>query len=266
MGPMGFMAARFIVAIIVLIPFAVPHFKFITWSEYVAGSVLGMVLSLSYIFQTIGLETTTSGKTAFITSLNIIFVPMFGMMFFAKRPLLKDRVGVLLALVGFGLLSLNGKDLRVESGDLWVLACAVLYAVQVLLVDRYARAFHPFRVNFVQMLSAGAVCIVGALIFETNDWDGARRVGVPILLTAVFATAYPFVGQMYAQRKCSPTVAALILSLEALFAVLFGFLIDHEVLPPRELLGCAIILAAVFVVLSPSNLPQRRRQIQGSHK
>lgn len=254
--PMTFMSVRFVIALALIILIRPTALAKCNRVEWLAGSGLGVCLGLGYIVQTIGLTMTTSGKTGFLTSLNIVLVPILGALFLSRKVMTKEKIGVALAVIGFGFLSLRPNDLGFKEGDLWVLACAFFYALQILGIDKYVRQVNPYRLNLTQIIVATIICSIGAFVFEDFRWYEAGFVWWPIIFTAVFATAYPFISQVYAQRVATPSTAALLLSLEAIFATFFGWLLDGELLSGQEYLGCCLVFIASLFVLFPN--PQRR--------
>lgn len=251
MSPLAFLFGRFAIAAVLLFLLNPRSVFFTRPSEWMIGILLGLCLSLAYITQTVGLATTSSGKTGFITSLNIVFVPLLSSLVFKKFVSIKDRVAIGFALLGFSLISLRSVSGGISTGDLWILICAILFAVQIVLIDQFTKDVNAYRVNFIQILTGTLVCGGGVLLFEGGDLGEYQKVWWPLLITGVFAVAYPFVAQIYAQRATTPTAAALLMSLEAVFAVLFGWMWHQEILSFQEYVGCLVIFMATLLLLKP---------------
>lgn len=243
-GPATFIAWRFVVATLVLLVLFARRMRGLQRVEIGVGIMLGVWLGLGYVLQTTGLQTTTTGKTGFITGMNVVIVPILSAIFFRKLPGWKTMLGILVAVAGMGFLSLDA-NLRLQPGDLWVLGGAVAYALHILSVSEFAASHDPVRVAIIQ-LAAGAVLTAGAaFIFEEPSLSLPISTWGAILFTGVVATALVFSTQIAVQRYTTSTHAALILSLESPFAALFGWLLAGEVLGSRELLGCALIMAGI---------------------
>ncbi|MCB0405811.1 MAG: DMT family transporter [Bdellovibrionales bacterium] len=248
-GPSTFIAYRFTAATLLFAVFlaSLGRWRRPTAFEWKAGLVMGVANGLGFLFQTIGLQFTSAGKAGFITGLYIIFVPLL------SAPLLKQRVapfqwlGVGIATVGLGALSMNA-EWRFSPGDLWVMGCAVLFALQVLAVSRYAPGQDPAVLTFVQFIVVAAIAWVPALLTEWPPLAQPLATWGVIAFTAVFATVIAFFIQMWAQPHTSATAAALIMALEAVFAAIGGWIWAGEQLTSRELFGCALMLTGMLLV------------------
>lgn len=217
--------------------------------EFIVGSLLtGLALFFSYVTQTLGLMTVTAGKAAFITGLYIVFVPV------ASRALLRtvpDRasvVGVALATIGLGLMSLK-LPIEIASGDFLVFLCAIGFTAQILLVDRYATSGPTLLFTAIQLLVTSLGSAIGALLVERPLAVPAGAWGA-ILFTAIAATSLAFLIQMTVQRYTTATHTALVFSAEPVFGALFAWIMAHEMLSGREIAGGVCILAGMLVAES----------------
>lgn len=208
---------------------------------YIGGTLTGIFLLFSYVTQTLGLVTVSAGKAAFITGLYVVMVPIASQFMSGSRPDLPSSVGVFLATVGLGLMSLK-LPFEVAPGDFLVFLCAVGFAVQILLVDAYSPHVDPVAFAAVQLLVVAAGAFLAALVLEWPLYVPDHAWGA-ILFTAIPATSIAFLVQTAMQRYTSPTHAALIFSAEPVFGALFAWLWAGEVLSLREIAG------AVFIVL-----------------
>ena len=210
------------------------------------GGVLGVLLFGGYALQTWGLEFTTPSRSAFITGLTVVFVPFAQLAVFRKRPQASALVGVGLAVVGLALLT--GVELGggVPRGDLLTLGCAFVYAFHIALTGKYAREAPATALVTVQLLVTAVlagVCVpLGpARLHSTPTFWGA------VVVTGVVASAVAISLQAWAQARTSPVRAALLFSLEPVFAAALSAALGQEVLSVREILGGAVIVVGVLV-------------------
>jgi len=244
--PLTFVAWRFWLAAIFLALLFHRRIAGLTRSEVLSGGLIGVWLALGYVFQTIGLQTTTSAKAGFITGLSVVIVPVLATFLLRRPPGRWATVGILAATVGLGLLSLD-ENLRVQSGDLWVLGCAFAFALHIVTVSHFAPRCDPIRLTIVQIAAVAALATGAAFVFETPTFDLPAGTWGAIAFTGVTATALAFGLQVYVQRFTTPSHTALLFSLEPVFAALFGWWLASEALGLKELIGCALILAAMLV-------------------
>ncbi len=262
--PFAFLAVRFAIAFLVLLPFFRREIRRGGASQVKHGLIIGVWLFVGYACQTLGLQWTTAGKAGFITGLSVVFVPLFAAVGLRQPPGRDSLLGVALATCGLALLTL-GDSLRPGPGDLLVLACAVSFAMHVITIARYGRdpgassgALATIQIGVTSLFSA-----VASLAFERPYWaelaagrtaSTAGRgflvlgaaVWQAILVTALLATAGAFLIQNIAQRHTTPTHTALILSMEPVFAALFAWLLAGEALGPRGAAGGALMLAGIL--------------------
>jgi drug/metabolite transporter (DMT)-like permease len=210
-----------------------------------AGAVVGLALFAGYGFQTVGLQYTTASNAGFITGLAVVLTPLLGGLVLRQPPGRWPLLGALLAAVGLGLLSLQ--RLEVRRGDALVFGCAVAFAAHILLLGRYAPRFSSYRLAVVQLATAGLLALVWAGIAGDLTVPASTEVWVALAITSVVASAGAFLIQTRAQRQVSPTRTAVILTMEPVFAGLFGFLLADERLSGRGWLGAGLILAGMLV-------------------
>lgn len=222
------------------------------------GAACGLLLGGATLLQQAGMQTASAGKAGFLTALYIVIVPVLGI-FLGRRPGLKVWMGVVLALVGAYLLSVKG-GAGIASGDLLVIASAVVFSLHILVIDSVPAGVDGVRLSCVQFLVAGAFALVLALFLETFTWRDILSAWVPLLYTGVVSSGVGYTLQILGQRTVSPTVASLILSLESVFAALAGWAILGQALSLRELFGCALVFVAVILAQLPS---KKGRAING---
>lgn len=226
------------------------------------GLMCGVALFTASASQQIGLKYTSAGKAGFITALYIVLVPVFSRIVFKNRTSLNTWIGVLFA--GAGLYFLCVKEgFSVSGGDMWVILCAFLFTVQILLIDRYADGTDSALVSMVQFFVSAVLAIPFMLIFENGvTIQQIRGAGLAILYTGIFSSAVGYTLQIVGQKSAeNPTVASLLMSLESLFAALFGWLILHETLSGKEFIGIGLMACAIVI----SQLPTGKKEAVQAH-
>ena len=211
-------------------------------ANFVAGSL-----------QQVGIVYTTAGKAGFITAMDIVIVPIL-LLFLKRRVGRATWIGIALASVGLYLLCIT-EAFTLELGDGLVMGCAVAYSFQILLIDHYAERTDPLKLSCLQFLLAGVLSGAAAFFFEPIQLQAILDCAVPILYVAILEVSIAFTLQVVGQRYTPPAIAALIMSLESVFAAVCGALFLHETMSGREIAGCAILFAA-FVI---SQLPDKKR-------
>ena len=239
-----FNAVRFILAVLILLPLAlrtkIPGKQ---WPWMIAA---GTVLFAASAFQQAGLLTTTAGNAGFITSLYVVIVPFVMLAGWRERPHWLSVLAVILAVVGAFLLSTAG-HFAVRAGDVLELSGALFWALHVVLLGKFAAKFEPISFSAGQLFFGSALNFAAAVFSEhpnvinTPSWWGAA------VYTAIFSLGLAYTLQIWGQKHTPPTDAAIILSLESVFAVVAGWIVLHEILSPIQGLGCLIILAAVIL-------------------
>lgn len=245
-GPLTFVAWRFILATAFLAALAGRRLRTLTRAEGIAGALAGLWLGGGYIFQTVGLQTTTTAKTGFITGLSVVIVPLLATALLRRPPGRGPVFGIVIATTGLALLTLN-RDLRIQTGDGWVLAGAFMFALQIVTIAHYSAQTNALRLAVVQLGAVAVLATGGAFAAETPSLDLPRATWGAIAFTGLVATALVFSVQTHVQRFTTPTHTALLFGLEPVFAALFGWWLAGEVLGPRQIIGCALILAGMLV-------------------
>ena len=243
-GPITFVFFRFLIASIiflVLFKFGMKNESKLRDSSLDYYSIiLGVIMVIGMLFQQIGLLYTTVARAGFVTSLYIIFVPLLGLFLSIKTDLL-TLIGIVVALMGFYLLA-NINPEEFLFGDLLMLASSVLWASHVLVISRIARLVSIVRVMTIQFVTVAVISGVLMLLYESWTINDLARAAYSLLFVAILSSCLGFSFQVLAQRKAPPSHSALILSTEAIFAALGGWLILNQNLSGLEIFGCLLIL------------------------
>lgn len=222
-----------------------------------SGMVLGLFLTLAMNLQQIGLIYTTPGKAGFITAFYIVLVPIF---LRVKGRRIKPIIwlAALLSFAGLFLLSIN-ESWSVGVGELLVFICAIVYTFHILLIERVSPYVNTVRLSAIQFAVAALLTSLLMVIFEAPRLSDILLAWRPLVFAGVFSSAVAYTLQIVGQRGLSAPVASLILSLEASFAVLAGWIILHHVLTPREALGSALMFLGVILAQLPGLIALRSR-------
>jgi len=223
----------------------------------IAGVCCGIPLFLASTLQQIGLVYTDAGKAAFLTSMYIVFIPIFGLFFKRKlTPIVPISVGI--AVVGLYCLSCVGVS-QIATGDWILIGCGIAYAIQITLVGELASDVDAIRLNCIQALICSVINAVIMLFTETPTVAGITGSIWPLCYSGFLSMGVAFSLQIMGQKKLETTPASLIMSLESVFAAIFGMLFLNEVMTFWEALGCVLMFTAV--ILSQIPFPQKKKQI-----
>lgn len=248
-----FNGLRFLLAALIVLPFAlrVRRTGSISWRgegrNWLWMIIAGVVLFSAAAFQQLGLLQTTAGHAGFITSLYVVFVPVLLFIFWREKPHGLSILAVLLAAAGAFLLSTGGKSLTPQPGDVLELLGALLWTLHVILLGKVASRYEPLAFSIGQFAVCGLLNIALGFIFERPGAADLRALIFPIVYTALFSVGIGYTLQVWAQRYTPPSDAALILSLEAVFAALSGWVFLDEYLSLLQIAGCALIFSAVLL-------------------
>lgn len=208
------------------------------------GLLAGAAIFLGSSFQQIGLVYTTAGKAGFITGLYVIFVPIIGL-FWRQRTGTGIWLGALLAVAGLYFLSIH-ENFSIALGDLLVLVCAFFFAVHVLVVGWLTHKLPSIPLAIMQFLVCSLLSFIAALWVEEFIWKDILDAAIPILYGGLFSVGIAYTLQVVAQKNAPSSHAAVILSLESVFAVLGGWMLLSETLSARGLLGCGLMLTGMI--------------------
>ncbi len=241
-----FNGARFLLAALLLLPL-VPRSAWSASGLWRWMFAAGLVLFIASALQQAGLQFTTAGNAGFLTTLYVVFVPLLAFLAWREKPHRMAWAAVPLALVGAYLLSTGGEAFRLMPGDGLEIAGALFWAVHVLVVGKAASRFHWIAFAVGQYFVSGALNLGVGLYVESLTTLFLPEVLLALLYTAIFSVAIGYTVQIWAQRHTPPGDAALLLSLEAVFAVLAGWLLLGELLSVPQIVGCGLIFLAVLL-------------------
>ena len=195
---------------------------------------------------------TDAGKAGFLTAMYIVFVPFLGL-FLGQKPGRNALLSLIPAIVGLYLLSCTSVS-GINKGDVLLLLCAVAFSVQILLIDRHCAGLDGLKLNCIQALVAAVLSVPWALLTETVDASRIASCWLPLGYAGVLSMGVAYTLQIVGQKRVAPSAAALLMSLESVFAALFGWLLLHETMTRAEELGCVLVFAAVVI----SQLPEKK--------
>jgi drug/metabolite transporter (DMT)-like permease len=222
-----------------------------------AGFTAGLILFAGSTLQQIGLIYTTAGKAAFITGLYIVIVPLLGL-FLKQRLNLNIGLGAILAALGLYYLSITDQ-FTIAQGDLFELVGALFWSVHILMIDRYSKIVDVLKLSFFQMVICSILSLTVAIFTEVIAWSTISQVLIPLLYGGIFSAGIAYTLQIVGQKNAKPAQAAIIFSMEAVFAAFGGYLILHEHLGIRGLTGCLLMLIGMLLPQLPKiNLFRKR--------
>ena len=249
-GPFTYNGVRFALGGLSLMPLLslktnkrrIPGWK--GWNILYFGALAGLALFLGSSFQQVGLLYTTAGNAGFITGLYVIIVPILGLIWRQKAGK-GVWLGAALAVIGMYFLSVQG-DFSINIGDLLVLVCALFFAIHVLIVGWLSPKFNSVRLSIIQFFTTALLSFIVALIYEEILWQDIVDAAIPIVYGGVFSAGVAYTLQVVAQKDAPSAHAAIILSLESVFAVLGGWMLLSEDVTIRVLVGCGLMLGGML--------------------
>ncbi len=215
------------------------------------GVPCGVFLCIASTLQTYGLQVTTTAKSGFLTALYIIFVAVIGV-FDGKKITLKIASGVALSVVGMYFLCLFGEEISFNWGDALTLLCAVFFAGQILLIDKFINDIDGVKLACTQFLTAGIINLIIMFIFEKPEMGNILSCTVPLLYSGIMSCGVAYTFQIIGQKYTDPTSASIIMSLESVFAALSGWVILNERMTAVQIFGCIFMFLAIILVQLPS--------------
>ncbi len=255
-GPFTFNAIRFALGGISLIPILLINKRKKSCRERIltissnkflvkAGIIAGIILFFGASFQQGGIVYTSAGIAGFLTGLYIVIVPIIGIAFNQKTTT-ATWLGAIIAVVGLYLLSIR-EDFTISLGDLLVLISALFWSLHVLVISKFSPKTDPIQLAFFQFMLCSVLSFITAIITEVSTIQSIYDALVPILYAGVVSVGIAYTLQVVAQQDAHPSNAAIIMSLESMFAVLGGWLLLNESIPLQGLIGCGLMLLGMFL-------------------
>ena len=228
----------------------------------IGGVCCGLALFTASYLQQTGIGMTTAGKAGFITALYIVIVPILGILT-GKKVGKVIWLCVLLAVAGFYLLCVK-EGFSIASGDLYVLACAFVFSLHIMIIDHFSpRAGNVVMMSAIQFLVVSLLSAVFMMIMESPSLEVIKGSFFQIAYAGILSSAVGYTLQIVAQRDADPAVASLIMSLESVFAALSGWIFLHEKLSFREFSGCALVFVAVILCVLFCGSDKKKEKSRG---
>jgi len=260
-SPMMFVAVRFTISTLILLPFAYKSFSGINRRSLIDGFNLGVLLFLGFVFQTIGLKYTTATKSAFITGTFVVFTPIFQTIIEKRFPSRANIAGILLVILGIIFLSSKGESVfdifyeigaSFNFGDFLTLLCAVFYALYIVYLDIISHRNEFKYLTFAQIavtavLGYAAASTFSALELEVIEFNLTDNLLLALAYTSILATAITLLLQTKYQKEVTPTRAGIIFSMEPIFAAVFAYIVLTEMLSYLGIIGCIFIFTGVLI-------------------
>lgn len=246
--PVYMLAFRFTIAFLGLALVFCKKLHEISKNDLICGGFLGFWLFISYFFQTIGIQYTTAGKNAFLTTIYVVIVPFLHWIINKKKPDGYCIVAAFLAVIGIGFLSLQG-DLSMNIGDILTIICGFGYAFHMIYIDKYTETHDPVIMTILQIGTAAVISWIAAPFFDGGFPAEAFsfKIMSGMLYLGIGSTMLAFLLQNVCQKYTTPTSASLFLSLESVFGVLFSLIFLHEYLTVKMVIGCILIFLAIIM-------------------
>lgn len=249
-GPFTFNGIRFLLGCIPLIPFVFLSKDKLSFERRISliksGIISGVFLFFGISFQQVGLVYTTAGKAGFITGLYVVIVPILGLLINQTKTSPASWIGAVMASVGIYFLSIK-KGIDINPGDILTFFSAICFAIHLIVISRFTNQFDTTKLSFVQFFFCGVISLITAAIFENLIVENILNSSLPLIYGGIISVGIAYTLQIYGQKETPATNAAIILSLESVFAVLSGWLILNEILSGRAILGCTLMLSGIII-------------------
>ena len=226
-----------------------------------AGIISGIFLIIASIVQQIGISTTSTSKSGFITAFYIVLVPIFSFLLFKKKNEINVYISILIAIVGLGFLCLKG-DLSIEIGDIYLFIGALFFTFQIIAIDYFSQKVNLITMSMIQMGFASIVSFIFMMIFERDNLDKVVNAIIPLLYLGIFSSGIAYTIQVVSQKHLNPTICSLIMSLESVFSSICGIIIYSfyqfsdipQYMNINEIIGSILMFIAVIFSQIPLSL------------
>ena len=258
-----FTGIRTVLGMLFLLPFTLIINKGFDFSKKTLrkGLILGIVFSIAQNFQQFAFYYSTSGKIAFVTSFYMFFVSLFSVIFLKKKIAVLTWLSILMGLVGLFFLCINPEDVtNINLGDILALICAVFYAVQIMLIDKFLEeGTSGVQLSFMEFFVAGIISVIAMFIFEEPNLTDIKTAAPSLLYSGIMSCGIAYTLQIVGQKNASPVVASLLMCLESVFAVITAALLLHEGMLPREIIGCVVMFSAIILSQVSESLSAKKQ-------
>jgi drug/metabolite transporter (DMT)-like permease len=255
-GPFGYNGVRFALGVLVLLPFVLTNGlrngatpsstpQLFSLKSLSGGLIAGLILFCGSSFQQVAMVYTTAGNAGFITGLYVILVPIIGIAL-RHRTHTGTWIGAVLAAMGMYFLSVT-EHFTISFGDLLVLIGAFFWACHVHIIGWLSPRQDPLKIAILQYTVCSILSLITSIIFEKNNLSMYLSATAPILYGGIMSVGVAYTLQVVAQKKARPAHAAIILSLEAVFAAMGGWIILDEILTPRAMTGCSLMFCGMLI-------------------
>lgn len=215
-----------------------------TW---IYGSILGVALCIATNLQQFAFYHSTAGKIAFITATYMFFVPLIGL-FFKKRIPLLTWFCIVLGFIGLYFLSFKTNSFGdLNRGDIQAFFCALFFTIQILLIEKFGPYCDGVKLSAVQFFVSGLISTILMFIFENPEISAIKSAALPILYSGIMSCGIAYTLQIIGQKYCEATIASLLMCMESVFAAISAAIIIHEKLSGREITGCVIMFTAILI-------------------
>ena len=261
MSVFAYLAARFILGALPMAWVYRSDLRKLSRGELWAGFYVGAVMFGGYAFQTAGIARTTPSKAAFITGISVVLVPVFLAAIWRRRINAWAWAGVFASFAGLYFLTVPRQGIHdLNRGDVMVMGCAVLYALQIIFISRYSGKYSLGSMSFLQVAWTAGLSLLAVPLFAATGWEALRfrltsQMVFGVLVTAIFTTAIAYPLLVWAQRHTTATNTALILATEPVYAAITSFIVLRERLGARALVGAGLILTGILVAELKGPIP-----------
>ena len=248
-----FLALRFVLAAVVLAALMARRRRGVDAGALRAAALLGCLMFAGFAFQTAGLTLTTPSKSAFITGILVVLVPLFLAAFGRKKISRWIWAGVAATVAGLYLLTVPVSGFsNLNLGDVLTLFCAALYATHIIIIGHYVRRYSSSLLVYLQVAVTAVLSVVAVPLWAVAGWEAPRAVWSSrliwaVVVTALVATVGTLLGQVWAQKYAAPSHVALLLTLEPVSAAVISYFVEGERLGPRAIAGAALILGGILI-------------------
>ncbi|RXI34076.1 EamA family transporter [Arcobacter defluvii] len=244
----SFLFFRFSLATIIMFFISYKFLKKINLKTVFYGIILGIFLFSAFATQTFGLTYTPSSIVAFITGLNVIFVPFLTFLFFKDKIKSNVLIATFIAVIGLYLLTMSG-SLSFEKGEFLTLICAVLFALQIIFTGKFSKEVNVFLLVLFQLITVSILSLIFSLFLDNVTFNIPYDFAFfkAVIITAIFATVYAFLIQTYMQQFTTATKTAIIFTMEPVSAAIFAYLTANEILTITQFFGAILIILATLV-------------------